>query len=81
MSFLSLVQTAMGVSFVVGPSPTPFLTNVPLTPRGIPVIYQLVGVEPVGTYLTYAALIAAGTDPFQSENQISVATEIFDVTE
>jgi len=46
-----------------------------------PFSYTLVGVEPVGNYLSYAALIVAGGNPFLPANQISVAIEGFDVTE
>jgi len=78
VTFLSLVQVSPGViSIAVGPSPIPFSANVTLTQAVVPFSYTFTGFEPAGTYITYAGLVVAGTDPFQFENQHSLAVLVF----
>jgi hypothetical protein len=76
--FLSFVEQAPGVVGVVtGPLPVPYQANVPAAPLAVLFDYTFGGTEPAGTYLTYAALIAAGTDPFNPANQLSLEIRPF----
>lgn len=78
VTFFSLIQTAPGViSAVVGSAPIPFLANVSLVPLVIPFSYTFTGVEPVGTYFTYAGLTVARSNPLLPSNQLSLAVQAF----
>jgi hypothetical protein len=78
ITFLSLVQVSPGViSFVLGPSPVPFQSNVTLAPVAVPFSYIFAGFEPTGTYFAYAGLVVAGTNPLQSANQLSLGFQAF----
>jgi subtilisin family serine protease len=81
VTFVSLMEVSPGViSFALGPSPIPFSANVTLTQAVIPFSYTFNGLEPVGTYLMYAGLVIAGTDPFRTGNLISLAVQAFQFT-
>jgi len=78
VTFVSLMQVSPGViSFALGPSPIPFSANVTLTQAVVPFSYTFNGFEPVGTYLMYAGLVIAGTDPFQPANHLSIGIQAF----
>lgn len=78
VTFLSLVPVSGGfISIALGPSPIPFRTDVALTPTVVPFSYAFQGLEPVGTYFTYAGLVVAGGHPLQLSNQLSVAVQAF----
>jgi DNA-binding beta-propeller fold protein YncE len=80
-TFLSLVQPGPGtISITLGPSPVPFLSNVPLVPTIVQFSYQFAGFEPPGTYVTYAGLAVAGSNPFLPANQLSLAVQPFQFT-
>ncbi|MDD5559068.1 choice-of-anchor Q domain-containing protein [Candidatus Methylomirabilis sp.] len=80
-TFLSLVQVSPGViSIALGPAPVPFLANVPLTQTVVPFSYAFTGGEPVGTYFTYAGLTIAGSNPFESANQLNLGIQPFERT-
>ena len=56
----------------------PFLTNVLLlTQMVIPFPHTFFGNEPVGTYLTYAVLAVAGSNPVLPSNQLSLSVQPF----
>ncbi len=81
VTFFSLVQTSPGVIAIsMGPSPVPFLSNVTLVPTVVQFSYQFAGFEPSGTYLTYARLAVAGSNPFLPANQLSLAIQPFQYT-
>ena len=78
MTFASLMQVSPGViSVALGPSPIPFSTNVTLTQAVVAFSYTFNGFEPVGTYVMYAALVIAGSNPFVPANHLSVAVQSF----
>jgi hypothetical protein len=78
VTILSLVQVSPGViSIALGPSPTPFLTNVTLAQTIVPFSYTFAGFEPGGTYFPFAGLAVAGSNPFQPSNQLSLAAQPF----
>ncbi len=77
-TFLSLVSSHYGIIYTaLGPAPTPFLANVPLTQTVVPFSYTFTGGEPVGTYLTHAIIATAGSDPLQPGNQLSRDVKTF----
>jgi hypothetical protein len=78
-TFLSLVSTPSGIGFVTGPAPVPFARNVTLAPLAVPFTYTFTGtgVEPSGTYFTYAGAAIAGSNPFLPANQLSLAVQAF----
>ena len=82
VTFFSLVESSPGViTFALAPSPIPLLANVTLTPLVVPFSYTFLGFEPVGTYITYAILAVAGSNPLQFENhQLSLAVQVFEFT-
>lgn len=81
VTFLSLIQTVPGViSIALGSSPIPFLANVPLVPLVVPFSTTFTGLEPVGTYFTYAGLAVAGSNPLQPANQLSLGVQVFQFT-
>ncbi|TAL41434.1 MAG: hypothetical protein EPN89_19055 [Methylovulum sp.] len=79
ITFLSLVQGSGGViSFTLDSTPISFLSNVMLTADlVVPFSYTFTGLEPVGTYFTYAGLAVAGSNPLQSSNQLSLGVQTF----
>jgi hypothetical protein len=78
VTFFSLVESSPGViTFTLAPSPIPLLANVTLTPLVVPFPYTFLGFEPVGTYITYAILAVAGSNPLQPANQLSLAVRSF----
>ncbi|MDD5560353.1 hypothetical protein [Candidatus Methylomirabilis sp.] len=79
ITFLSLLQGSGGaISFTLGPTPISFLSNVTLSSELIvPFSYTFTGLEPVGTYFTYAGLAVAGSNPLQSSNQLSLGVQTF----
>jgi hypothetical protein len=82
VTFLSLVQIAPGViSTTLGPSPMPFLANMTLSQAlVVPFSYTFRGTEPVGTYVTYAGLVMAGSDPFLPAKELSPGVQAFQFT-
>lgn len=78
-TFLSLTQGSEGsITFTLGSAPTPFLAGVTLSSDLIvPFVYTFTGGEPIGTYVTYAGMAIAGSDPLQSANQLSLGVQIF----
>ena len=82
VTFLSLVQGPTGaISMVLGLSPIPFLAGVALSqPMAIPFSYTFLGSEPGGTYIAYAGMAVAGSDPLQSINQLSLGIKAFQFT-
>jgi hypothetical protein len=76
-TFVSLVLSSGGISFSVGPSPVPLLSNVTLNDALIQLSYTFGGVEPPGTYFAYAGLVAAGSNPLLAANHLSVAVRSF----
>ncbi len=78
-TFLSLVQSAPGVTAIVlGLSPVPYLASVPLAPTNVLFSHLFTGVEPVGTYFTYAAIAVAGSHPFTEGNQLALGVQAFE---
>ncbi len=80
VTFLSLVQAPGGISIALGPSPTPFMANVPLAALTVNFSHTFAGFEPVGSYFTYAGLAVAGSNPFLQGNQLSLAIQPFEFT-
>ena len=81
VTFLSFVPGPGGtIAFASGPAPVPFAANVTLTPTVVPFSYTFTGDERVGTYLNYAALAVAGSDPLQPANQLSLGVQPFEFT-
>ncbi|MDD5558472.1 hypothetical protein [Candidatus Methylomirabilis sp.] len=81
VTFLSFVPGPGGtIAFAFGPVPVPFSANVTLAPTVVPFSYTFTGGESVGTYLTYAGLVMAGSDPLQPANQLSVGVQPFEFT-
>lgn len=82
VTFASFVYTPSGfIAVSFGPSPIPFRIDVAVTASDIiPFSYIFSGSEPVGTYLTYAGLVRAGTDPLQQSNRLALALKPFDFT-
>jgi len=81
VTFLSLVQISPGViSVAIGPAPVPFLANATLAPLTVSFQYTFAGPEPVGTYVPYAGLMVAGSNPFLPANQLSLAIQPFQFT-
>jgi hypothetical protein len=79
-TFLSLVQLEPDVIGVVtGPQPVPYRANATAAPLAIRFDYFFEGPEPLGVYHTYAALIAAGKDPMDPANQLSVDIQTFEL--
>ena len=68
---------AIAAASVVGASPTPFLTNVTAAALVVPFNFTFSGGEPVGTYITYAGLAAAGSNPLLPANRISLSFQAF----
>jgi hypothetical protein len=68
------------VSFAVGLAPVPFLRNVEPGPLGVTFSYRLVGFEAAGASFSYAGLAVAGSNPFLSANQLSLAIQPFQFT-
>jgi hypothetical protein len=78
VTFASLIEVSPGViSAALGPSPIPFSTNVTLTQAVIPFSYTFNGFEPVGTYVMYAGLVIAGSNPFVPANHLSLGVQPF----
>jgi hypothetical protein len=78
VTFLSLVQEPSGVtSIALGPSPIPFQANVPLTQSVVSFSYTFGGFEPDGTYVAYARLAIAGSNPLLPENELDLAVQSF----
>ena len=78
VTFLSLVQGSSGaISIALGPSAIPFQANVLLYRSVIPLSYRFAGFEPAGTYVAYARLAIAGSNPLVPENQLSLAVRSF----
>lgn len=80
-TFLSLIQEPSGlISTSFGPSPVPFLRNVQFTAEiVVPFSYVFVGTEYFGTYITYAGITIAGSDPFVPSNRLSLQVQSFDL--
>lgn len=77
VTFLSFVPGPDGtIAFAFGSVPVPY-ARVTLTPTVVPFSYTFTGTEPVGTYLTYAGLALADSDPLQAANQLSVSVQAF----
>jgi hypothetical protein len=75
-AFFSLVEVAANqIGVVIGPEPVPYRTNVPVEPLSVEFAYTFGGAESVGTYVAYAVVTAAGSDPLVPENQLSLAME------
>ncbi|MBI2903097.1 MAG: PQQ-dependent sugar dehydrogenase [Candidatus Methylomirabilis oxyfera] len=82
VTFLSLVQGPTGaISMVLGLSPIPFLAGIAFSqPMVIPFSYTFLGSEPGGTYIAFAGMAVAGSDPLQSINQLSLGIKAFQFT-
>ncbi|MDD5558873.1 hypothetical protein [Candidatus Methylomirabilis sp.] len=82
ITFVSLVQASPGgaISMVLGPSSVPFRAGATLSSMTVPFSYTFTGSEPAGTYLAYAGLVTAGTDPLQPMNRLSLAVQPFQFT-
>ncbi len=66
------------VAITFGSSPVPFQVNVTLTVADtVPFSYTFSGSEPVGTYVAYAGLVRAGTDPIQPSNRLALTVNTF----
>jgi hypothetical protein len=80
VTFLSFVEPAPGVLAVtVGSKPVPYRTNTTAAPLAIRFEYTFNGSELLGVYRTYAALIAAGKDPLNAVNQLSLDIQTFEL--
>ncbi len=81
VTFLSLVKGFQGaVSIALGRSPVPFSANVTLKDTFTSFSHTFTSTEPVGTYFAYAGLAAAGSNPFQAANQLSLGVQGFQFT-
>jgi hypothetical protein len=81
VTFVSLVPKPGGaIALAFGPVPVPFSANMTLVPHVVPFSYTFAWSEPVGTYYTYAGIVAAGTAPLQPANQLSLAVQAFQFT-
>jgi hypothetical protein len=75
-TLLSFVEEEPGVvGIVVGSTPVPFRANVTAVPLALPFEHQFGAFDQAGTYLAYAGLALAGSNPFLLANQVSVAVK------
>ena len=79
-TFASFVSSQSGVNIVIGSAPVPFSRNVTLAPLAVPFAYTFTGGEPAGTYVAYAGLAVAGSNPFTPANQLSLGIQPFQFT-
>lgn len=78
LTLVSFVQGSPGViAFVVGPSPAPFSANLTLASLAVPFSFTFAGSEPPGTYIAYAALTVAGSNPLLPASVISLSFQPF----
>src|SRR5262249_32259051 len=76
-TFLSLVSSS-GINVpVTGRAPVPYLANVPLLAATTSFPYLFNGAEAAGSYLTYALIARADSDPLVPANQLSISTQAF----
>jgi len=81
VTFVSLVEVSPGViSIVGGPSPIPFQASVTLTLSVVSLSYTFGGGEAAGTYVAYARLAIAGSNPLLPENELDLAVQSFQFT-
>ncbi len=80
VTFLSLVNVSGSVSFVLAPLPIPLSTGTAPTPSTVPFSYTFTGSEPMETYIAYAGIARAGSDPLEAANQVGLAIRAFDFT-
>jgi len=75
-TFLSFVEQAPGaVAIVVDSTPVPFRANVAAVPLALPFAHEFGASDQAGTYLVYAGLALAGSNPFLLANQVSLAVK------
>jgi Right handed beta helix region len=75
-TLLSFVEEQPGVvGIVIGSTPVPFRANVTAVPLALPFEHEFGAFDQAGTYLAYAGLALAGSDPFLLANQVSLAVE------
>jgi hypothetical protein len=75
-TLLSFVEQEPGVvAIVIGSRPVPFRANVTAVPLTLPFEYQFGAFDQAGTYLAYAGLALAGSNPFLLANQVSLAVK------